>query len=50
MHYADFAPHGHWNTTTLVAALSLKKPVAPMVFDNPRYRLSFDAFSYAYKA
>lgn len=40
----DFAPHGHWNTTTLVAALTMKGPVAPMVLDGPMDRLSFEAY------
>lgn len=40
----DFTPHGHWNTTTLVAALTMKGPVAPMVLDGPMDRLSFEAY------
>jgi transposase len=40
----DFAPHGHWHTTTLVAALTLHGPVAPMVLDGPMDRVSFEAY------
>jgi len=40
----DFAPHGHWHTTTLVAALTMKGPVAPMLLDGPMDRLSFEAY------
>lgn len=41
----DFAPNGHWHTTTLVAALTLRGPVAPMVLDGPMDRLCFEAYA-----
>ena len=40
----DYAPQGHWHTTTLVAALTIRGPVAPMVLDGPMDRLSFEAY------
>lgn len=40
----DFTPQGHWNTTTLVAALSLRGALAPMVLDGPMDRASFEAY------
>lgn len=40
----DHAPHGHWSTTTLVAALSAQGPIAPMVLDGPMDRDSFEAY------
>ncbi len=40
----DYAPHGHWNTTTLVAALTAQGPVAPMVLDGPMDRICFEAY------
>lgn len=40
----DYAPHGHWSTTTLVAALTAQGPVAPMVLDGPMDRVSFEAY------
>ncbi len=40
----DYAPHGHWSTTTLVAALSAQGAVAPMVLDGPMDRFSFEAY------
>ncbi len=40
----DYAPHGHWSTTTLVAGLSWSKAVAPMVLDGPMDSLSFEAY------
>ena len=40
----DYAPHGHWSTTTLVAALTAQGAVAPMVLDGPMDRVSFEAY------
>ena len=40
----DYAPHGHWSTTTLVAALSAQGAIAPMVLDGPMDRVSFEAY------
>jgi len=40
----DFTPQGHWNTTTLVAGLSLGGPLAPMVLDGPMDRACFEAY------
>lgn len=37
-------PHGHWKTTTLVAGLSLKGIVAPMVLDGPMDGEVFNAY------
>ena len=39
-----YAPHGHWSTTTLVAALTVRGAVAPMVLDGPMDRVSFEAY------
>lgn len=40
----DYAPHGHWNTTTLVAAITLESALAPMVLDGPMDTLAFEAY------
>lgn len=40
----DHAPQGHWNTTTLVAAITYAGPIAPMVLDGPMDRLAFEAY------
>lgn len=40
----DYAPHGHWNTTTLVAAITCDCAIAPMVLDGPMDSLSFEAY------
>jgi len=40
----DYAPHGHWNTTTLVAAITWEKAIAPMVLDGPMDGPSFHAY------
>jgi transposase len=40
----DFAPHGHWNTTTLVAAMTVDCAIAPMVLDGPMDSLAFEAY------
>lgn len=37
-------PHGHWQTTTLVAGLTRHGAIAPMVLDGPMDRLSFEAY------
>ena len=40
----DYAPHGHWNTTTLVAGLTLESPIAPMILDGPMDTAAFEAY------
>jgi transposase len=40
----EYAPHGHWNTTTLVAAITWESAIAPMVFDGPMDSLAFAAY------
>jgi transposase len=40
----DYAPHGHWNTTTMVAAITLEGAMAPMVLDGPMDGLAFEAY------
>ena len=40
----DYAPHGHWGTTTLIAALTAQGATAPMVLDGPMDRASFEAY------
>ena len=40
----DYAPHGHWKTTTLVAAITCESAIAPMVLDGPMDRLAFEAY------
>jgi transposase len=40
----DYAPHGHWNTTTLVAAITWEAAIAPMVLDGPMDSPSFEAY------
>lgn len=40
----DFAPNGHWKTTTLVAGMTWQGPVAPMVLDGPMDALAFEAY------
>lgn len=37
-------PCGHWHTTTLVAALTIRGTMAPMVLDGPMDGLSFEAY------
>ena len=37
-------PHGHWNTTTLVAALSLRGVIAPFVVSGPINRIAFETY------
>lgn len=40
----DYAPQGHWNTTTLVAGITARAPIAPMVLDGPMDSLAFAAY------
>ena len=40
----DYAPHRHWKTTTLVAAITCESAIASMVLDGPMDRLSFEAY------
>lgn len=40
----DYAPHGHWNTTTLVAGLTYERAIAPMALDGPMDTLAFVAY------
>ena len=40
----DHAPHGHWNTTTLVAGITVDRPIAPMVLDGPMDTSAFVAY------
>jgi len=40
----DYAPHGHWNTTTLVAGVTLESPIAPMILDGPMDTAAFEAY------
>lgn len=40
----DYAPHGHWNTTTLVAGVTVACPIAPMVLDGPMDTAAFTAY------
>jgi len=40
----DYAPQGHWNTTTLVAAITQESALAPMLLDGPMDVLAFEAY------
>lgn len=40
----DYAPHGHWKTTTFIAALRHDQITAPYVFDGPINGASFLAW------
>ena len=40
----DYAPHGHWNTTTLIAGITLGSAIAPMVLDGPMDTAAFIAY------
>jgi transposase len=40
----DYAPHGHWATTTLVAAITWESAIAPMVLDGPMDAVAFQAY------
>ena len=37
-------PHGHWNSTTLIAAMTCNEVIAPMLFDGPMDGPSFAAW------
>jgi transposase len=37
-------PHGHWKTTTLVAALTTRGMIAPWVLDGPINREAFETY------
>lgn len=39
-----YAPHGHRQTTTLVAAISAERVMAPLVLDGPMDGASFEAY------
>lgn len=39
-----YTPFGHWNTTTLVAAITANGPIAPMMLDGPMDRVAFEAY------
>ncbi len=38
------APHGHWNTTTFIGALTLCGMIAPFVISGPINRAAFEAY------
>lgn len=38
------APHGHWNTTTFIGALTLHGMIAPFVISGPINRVAFEAY------
>ena len=40
----DDAPHGHWNTTTLVAAITCNGAESPMLLEGPMDREAFDVY------
>ena len=40
----DYTPHGHWNTTTLVAGITCESPIAPMVLDGPMDAVAFEVY------
>jgi transposase len=40
----DYAPHGHWGTTTLVAAMTVEGPIAPMALDGAMDSAAFLAY------
>lgn len=40
----DYPPQGHWNTTTLVAGITLQAPIAPMVLDGAMNAEAFVAY------
>lgn len=40
----DYAPQGHWNTTTLVAAITCESAIAPMVLDGAMDAAAFTAY------
>ena len=38
------APHGHWNTTTFIGALTLRGMIAPFVISGPINRSAFETY------
>lgn len=40
----DYTPHGHWNTTTLVGAMTWESAIAPMVLDGPMDTEAFEVY------
>ncbi len=38
------APHGNWNTTTFIGALTLRGMTAPFVISGPTNRAAFEAY------
>jgi len=40
----DFAPHGHWKTTTFVGGLTARGFIAPMVLDGAMNAAAFTAY------
>jgi len=40
----EHAPHGHWNTTTLIAGITSRGAIAPMMLDGPMDTLAFEAY------
>lgn len=40
----DYAPQGHWRTTTLVGAITLESTIAPMTLDGPMDTAAFHAY------
>jgi transposase len=40
----DYVPNGHWNTTTLVAALTWEAAIAPMILDGPMDTVAFESY------
>jgi transposase len=40
----EYAPCGHWATTTLVAAVTSDSAIAPMVLEGPMDSLAFEAY------
>ena len=40
----DHAPHGHWNTTTLIAGITHASAIAPMLLDGPMDTDAFEAY------
>jgi len=40
----DYAPHGHWNTTTLIAGITSSGAIAPMMLDGPMDTEAFEAY------
>jgi len=40
----DRAPHGHWHTSTFIAALRCERVEAPWLLDGPMHALAFEAY------